>query len=155
MKVTLQTLFAGLIGLTVWTLFLTSAQAATFSLAGDFSYTENNANSTWSFRLDDGAHDRPAFPLLPLPDRNANDIWGSDFPAPPMMWSEGTGYWGIGKNLTGEEQFSSRNDLRWAPNEVLLHPKAGDPPSGLVVGWTAPDRHAGRRAILLRTGLAT
>ena len=56
-----------------------------------------------------------------------------------MMWSEDSGYWGIGKNLTGKEQFSSRNNTRWSPGEVLLHPKAGVSPSGLVVGWTAPD----------------
>ena len=139
MNVTLQTFVAGMIGLTAWTQCLTSAQAATFSLAGDFSYQENDANSTWSYRLDDGAHDRPGFPLLPRHDRTANDVWGSDFPTPPMMWSEEAGYWGIGKNLTGKEQFSSRNDLRWAPDELLLHPKGGGSPSGLVVGWTAPD----------------
>ena len=56
-----------------------------------------------------------------------------------MMWSEDSGYWGIGRNLTGKEQFSSRNNTRWSPGEVLLHPKAGDASSGLVVGWTAPD----------------
>ncbi len=139
MKATRQMLFTGLIGLTGWTLCLGSAQAATFSLASDFSYQENNPSSTWSFRLDDGAQDPLVFPTLLRPDRNANDVWGSNFPTPPMMWSEGSGYWGIGKNLTGEEQFSSRNDLRWAPDEVLLHPKAGDAPSGLVVGWKAPD----------------
>lgn len=113
-------------------------QATTYSLAGDFSYTENRTDSTWSYRLDDCDHDPPKFPLLNVTSRDANEIWGSDFPTPPVMWSEDSGYWGIGKNLTGEEQFSSRNDTRWAPGEVLLHPKAGSSPTGLVVGWTAP-----------------
>ena len=98
--------------------------------------------STWSYRLDDRDNDPHAFPLLTRTSRNANEIWGSSFPTPPQMWSEETGHWGIGKNVTGEEQFSSRNDSRWTPGEVLLHPKAGGPASGLVVCWTAPDRMA-------------
>ena len=117
---------------------LTPARAATYSLARDFSYKDNRTNSTWSYRLDDVANRPPVFPLLTLTSRDANVIWGSNFPKPPMMWSEGAGYWGIGKNLTGKEQFSSRNKTRWAPGEVLLHPRAGGSPSGLVVGWTAP-----------------
>ena len=117
----------------------TTAQAATYSLAGDFSYTDNRANSIWSFRMDDYANNPPAFlPLLTSTHRDANALWGSDFPTPPMMWSEATGYWGIGKNVTGKELFSSRNGTRWGPGEVLFHPKGGASPSGLVVGWTAP-----------------
>ena len=54
------------------------------------------------------------------------------------MWSDSNGYWGIGRNDTGNEQFSTRNGTRWAPGEVLFHPKAGDSPSRLVIGWTAP-----------------
>ena len=119
-------------------LLLTSAHAETYSLAGDFSYTDNRTNGTWSYRLDDSGNRPPTFPLLTLVKRDANAVWGSNFPKPPMMWSEASGYWGIGKNLTGREQFSSRNDTRWAPGEVLLHPKGGPSPSGLVVAWTAP-----------------
>jgi beta-fructofuranosidase len=117
---------------------LTTAQAATYSLADDFSYTDNRTNSTWSYRLDDFANNPPTFPLLTSTNRDANALWGSDFPTPPMMWSEATGYWGIGKNVTGKELFSTKNGTRWAPGEVLFHPKGGDSPSGLVVGWTAP-----------------
>ncbi|MHB8970909.1 MAG: GH32 C-terminal domain-containing protein [Pirellulaceae bacterium] len=136
---TVHMLFAGPLGLAVLAMCLPPAQAALYSLADDFAYAENTADNTWSFRLDDGAQHPPAFPLLPLASRNANEIWGSEFPTPPMLWSENAGYWGIGQNLTGEEQFSSRNDLHWAPNEVLLHPKGGVAPSGLVVAWMAPD----------------
>ena len=114
------------------------APAASFSLAGDFSYTENSSNSLWSYRLDDFAHQPPDFPLLSSTNRNANTVWGSDFPTPPTMWSDDSGYWGIGENLTGRELFSSKNGTRWASGEVLFHPKGGASPAGLVVGWTAP-----------------
>lgn len=117
---------------------LTTAQAATFSLSGDFTCTANRTNSTWSYRLDDFGHRPPTFPLLVSTNRNANELWGSDFPTPPKMWCEATGYWGIGKNLSGRELFSSRNGTRWAPGEVLFHPKGGGSPSRLVIGWTAP-----------------
>ncbi len=137
---TIRALLAGPVALAVLAALLrpNPAQATTYSLAGDFSYTENRIDSTWSYRLDDRSHDPPTFPLLTLSGRNANEIWGSDFATPPMMWSEESGYWGIGRNSTGEEQFSSRNNTHWAPGEVLLHPQAGDSPSGLAVGWTAP-----------------
>lgn len=115
-----------------------ATQAATYSLADDFSYTENRTNSLWSYRLDDFAHPVPAFPLLTMTNRDVNALWGSSFPTPPLMWSEASGYWGIGKNLTGSELFSARNGTRWAPGEVLFHPKGGAAPAGLVVGWTAP-----------------
>ena len=118
---------------------LATAQAATYSLANDFSYTDNRTTSTWSYRMDDFANNPPAFPLLTSTNRDANALWGSDFPAPPMMWSDATGYWGIGKNVTGKELFSTRNGTRWAPGEVMFHPKGGASPSRLVVGWTAPN----------------
>jgi hypothetical protein len=118
--------------------FLATLRAATYSLAGDFSYTDNRTNSLWSYRLDDFASPSPAFPLLTSTNRDANGLWGSDFPTPPLMWSEASGYWGIGRNLTGKELFSSRNGTTWAPGEILFHPKGGASPSGLVVGWTAP-----------------
>ena len=113
--------------------------AVTYSLADDFSYTDNGTKSTWSYRLDDGEKSSPTFPPLALAKRDANALWGSDFPAPPVMWSEESGYWGIGRNLTGREQVSTRNGTRWAFGEVLLHPKSGASPAGLVVGWTAPE----------------
>ena len=116
----------------------TTAQAAIYSLAGDFSCTDNRTNSTWSYRLDDFANTPPTFPLLTSGNRDANALWGSDFPAPPMMWSDATGYWGIGKNVTGKELFSTRNGTRWAPGEVLFHPKGGASPARLVIAWTAP-----------------
>lgn len=58
------------------------------------------------------------------------------------MWSEVAGYWGIGKNTTGTELVSTRNGTIWKPGEVLLHPKGktGESTSGLVIGWTAPER---------------
>lgn len=118
---------------------LATARAATFSLASDFSSTDNRATSTWSYRMDDFANDPPTFPLLTSINRDANALWGSDFPSPPMMWSDSTGYWGIGKNTSGKEQFSTRNGTRWVPDEVMFHPKGGASPSGLVVGWTAPN----------------
>ncbi len=114
------------------------AETVTFSLARDFSYTENEADSTWSYRLDDPGNRPPAFPLLTLTNRDANSVWGSDFAEPPQMWCEGSGYWGIGKNLTEKELFSSPNGTKWAPGEVLLHPKGGGTPSGLVIAWRAP-----------------
>ena len=118
--------------------FLTDAQAAaSFSLARDFSYTDNRTNSTWSFRMDDYTNNPPAFlPLLTSTNRNAKTLWGTPFADPPMMWSEGTGYWGIGKNTSGIAQTGS--DVIWAPGEVLLHPKAGASPARLVIAWTAP-----------------
>src|SRR4051812_47306463 len=79
---------------------LSSARAGTYSLARDFSYTDNHPNSTWSYRMDDLTNEPPAFPLLTSANRDANSLWGSDFPTPPMMWSEAGGYWGIGKNTT-------------------------------------------------------
>lgn len=119
---------------------LAKAQTASFSLAADFSYTQNQSNSTWSYRLDDGLSGRPTFPLLPSTQRDANGLWGSTFPNPPRMWAEATGYWGIGRNETGRELLSAVNGTRWAPGEVLFHPKAGASPSRLVVAWTAPRR---------------
>ena len=118
----------------------TTAQAATYSLADDFSYTDNGANSIWSYRLDDFANNPPTFPLLTLINRDANALWGSTFSTSPKMWSDAAGYWGIGKNVTGKELLSAQNGTKWVPSEVLLHPKGGDSPSGLVVAWTAPSR---------------
>lgn len=111
-----------------------------YSLADDFSYADNGTASTWSYRLDDSTDPSSPFPLLTLAKRDANELWGSDFPKPPLMWSAGSGYWGIGRNGTGEEQFSSKNGTRWAPGEVLCHPKDGASAAGLVIAWTAPDR---------------
>jgi hypothetical protein len=111
-----------------------TAPAGNFSLADDFSSDENRADGAWSYRLDDPGNSPPAFPLLTVKTRDANKIWGSTFEDPPLMWSGDTGYWGIGKNLTGQKQVSPVNGTTWAPGDVLLHPS----PSGLVVAWTAP-----------------
>ena len=135
---TKRSLSPGLLASAGLAALIATTQAETFSLSGDFSYTDNHATSTWSYRMDDFANDPPTFPLLASSNRDANALWGSDFPSPPRMWSEGTGYWGIGKSISGKEQFSTRNGTRWAPGEVMLHPKGGASPSGLVVGWTAP-----------------
>ena len=119
---------------------LSTAQARTYSLAGDFSYETNSADSLWSFRMDDYANNPPTFlPLLTSTDLNANQTWGTDFPTPPTMWSEGTGYWGIGKNTTGGPlHATSGGGVDWATNEVLLHPKGGGSPARLVIAWRAP-----------------
>ena len=131
-------LFAALLASASFTAPLTTAQAAAaFSLAGDFSYTANGTNSTWSYRLDDYTNKTPAFlPLLTFTNRNAKEVWGAPFANPPIMWSEATGYWGIGKNTTGVAQLGS--GVTWAPGEVLLHPKGGAAPARLVIAWIAP-----------------
>ena len=112
-----------------------------FSLAHDFSDAENDVSRIWSYRMDDGSRPAPVFPLLGPAKRDANALWGSDFARPPVMWSEEAGYWGIGRNTSGEEQVSTRNGVRWAPGEVLLHPRGPAPatPAGLVIAWTAPE----------------
>lgn len=117
------------------------APVVSFSLAHDFSYAQNSADSVWSYRMDNGASSAPPdFPLLGAAKRDVNALWGSDFAKPPLMWSQEAGYWGIGKNTSGKEQVSTRNGVHWAPGEVLLHPRGADPSlsAGLVVGWTAP-----------------
>lgn len=117
------------------------ARVVSFSLAHDFSDTENDVSRIWSYRMDDGSRPAPVFPLLGPAKRDANALWGSDFARPPVMWSEEAGYWGIGRNTSGEEQVSTRNGVRWAPGEVLLHPRGPAPatPAGLVIAWTAPE----------------
>ena len=117
------------------------SHVVSFSLARDFSDAENTASRVWSYRMDDGSPAAPDFPLLGAAKRDANALWGSDFATPPLMWSEEVGYWGIGKNTSGEEQISTRNAVRWAPGEVLLHPRGSAPSAttGLVIAWTAPE----------------
>jgi hypothetical protein len=111
---------------------LTAAQGATYSLAGDFTYADNSAGSLWSFRMDDYANNPPTFlPLLTSTSLSANAAWGLAFPESPMLWTEGTGYWGIGKNNTGVEQ--TAGEVVWAPGEVLLHPKGGGSPARIVI----------------------
>lgn len=109
-----------------------------YSLADDFSLTGNAAGGTWSYGVDDASGPSPVWRRLSAARRDANALWGSEFAQPPLMWSDGSGYWGIGKNTSGEEQVSARNEVRWAPGEVLLHPGGAAPASGLVIGWTAP-----------------
>lgn len=132
----LNPLRVGLVVVAACTPPSSASEPVTYSLARDFSYTDNRTDSTWSYRLDDFGNLPPAFPLLTSTHRDANALWGSDFPTPPRMWSEDTGYWGIGKNTTGVAQTGS--GVTWAPGEVLLHPKAGASPARLVVAWTAP-----------------
>jgi len=118
------------------------ALGETWSLANDFSYAENDSECVWSYRVDDGDSKSPEFPLLTRKDRDANQLWGSNFATPPKMWSEDSGYWGIGKNTTSGDLHSSRNDSNWPAGEVLLHPKAGPTPNGLAICWKAPDAMA-------------
>ncbi|MFN0128600.1 MAG: GH32 C-terminal domain-containing protein [Verrucomicrobiales bacterium] len=113
-------------------------RAVLYSLADDFYDEGNNADRVWTYGVDDTSGPFPVLRFLSLAKRDANALWGSEFAKPPLMWSEASGYWGIGRNLSGEEQVSARNGVRWAPGEVLLHPGGSDPASGLVVGWTAP-----------------
>lgn len=134
-----QCLIAGLIAFLGVCVSLDSVNAATFSLADDFSYSLNSNTSRWSYRLDDSASKRPTYPLLSQNHREANAVWGSDFPTPPIVWSEGEGYWCIGRNLSGHDLVSTRNGTTWKSGEVLLHPKGGGLPSGLVIGWTSPE----------------
>jgi beta-fructofuranosidase len=55
------------------------------------------------------------------------------------MWGEAAGYWGVGKNTTGDKLHSARNDTTWHADEVLLHPKAGPTLGGLAIGWKSPE----------------
>ena len=115
------------------------SEAVVWSLADDFSYA-SNPNGPWSYHLDT-IFDPAAFPLLTTATRDANQLWTTDFPTPPTMWSDADGYWGIGKNTAGVEQLAS-DGTRWGVDEVLLHPR-GDAnlaiPQRLVIGWTAPE----------------
>ncbi len=108
-----------------------------FSLAQDFSLTRNDATSMWTFGLGDPAQ-TSNLRFLPVSGRDANQLWGSDFAAPPRMWADDKGYWGVGRNDSGVPQISTRNGTAWQPGEILLHPKGGGGPDGLVMGWTAP-----------------
>ncbi len=129
----------GLLTCVALSAFTGRSLAETFSLSGDFSAADNSTNSTWSYRMDDRGSNPSSFPLLTVNNRDANEIWGSTFPTPPRMWSDESGYWGIGRNDSGEMQFSSLNDTRWEPGEVLFHPSHGNTSAGLVVCWTAPE----------------
>lgn len=110
--------------------------AMTFSLADDFALEK--LDGIWTYRLTDAAKPPDSWPLLAANHRTANELWGSDFATPPRMWSDETGYWGIGRNDTGRELLSSRNGTKWSPGEILLHPKGAEPPNGLAICWTAP-----------------
>lgn len=109
-----------------------------FSLAQGFSLTRNDVTSMWTFQVGDPSASPPNLRFLSASGRDANQLWGSDFAAPPRMWSDAEGYWGIGRNDSGVAQISTRNGTTWQPSEVLLHPKGGEVPAGLVIGWTAP-----------------
>jgi len=111
---------------------------ATFSLAEDFSLTRHGADNAWSFHLTAAEDTADLRPHLTTSDRTANELWGSSFDSPPRMWSEASGYWGIGRNDTGRELFSAINEAKWPAGGILLHPKGGEPPAGLAICWTAP-----------------
>jgi hypothetical protein len=83
-----RVLHPGLLASAFLVSFVCPARAATYSLADDFSCSDNRAASTWSYRLDDFASHPSAFPLLTFTNRDVNALWGSSFPNPPMMWSE-------------------------------------------------------------------
>ena len=110
-----KTKFLSLFASAILAALFTHAQAETYSLARDFSYTNNGTNSTWSYRLDDSKKRPPVFPLLTLTNRDANVVWGSNFPKPPTMWSEGSGYWGIAPQmrLSPSTLPSERSAPRW------------------------------------------
>lgn len=133
------------------------APAKLGSLSGDFTYAENTTNSLWSFRMDEFVANPTFLPLLNDTSRNATTLWGPAFATPPLLWSEGGGYWGIGKNNTGVAQ--AANGVAWAPNEVLLHPKGADVSRGLVICWKAPRkavvnvRYSFRRGMDAGTGV--
>jgi hypothetical protein len=131
--------FAALPGLPV------IAQTVTYSLADDFTYDTNlpnDSNSPWSYRLDDWQSNPQTFlPLLDTTDHNANEVWGTDFMDPPKVWSLGADYWAIGKNLSGDEQYSAITGTFWEPGDVLFWPKGGNTaPSRMVIGWTSPHK---------------
>ena len=109
-----------------------------FSLSKEFSPSVNDVGTPWSFQVGNPEVSPSELRFLPVADRDANQLWGSDFAAPPRMWADAQGYWGVGRNDSGVPQVSTRNDTTWQPGEVLLHPKGGDAPTCLVVGWTAP-----------------
>lgn len=115
------------------------AEAATWSLADDFSLAAN-PNGVWSYQLEDDAPDSGTYTPLSVNTRTALDVWGTNFPTSPTMWSDATGYWGAGKNTTGVTQ--NFNTISWAPGEILFHPKSGVAPdtfpARLVFSWEAP-----------------
>jgi len=109
-----------------------------FSLAEGLSMDRNDALSMWTFQVGDPSAPPANLRFFSGPQRDANQLWGSDFAMPPRMWADAEGYWGIGRNDFGVAQVSTRNGTTWRPGEVLLHPKGGEVPAGLVIGWTAP-----------------
>ncbi|MEN9734806.1 MAG: hypothetical protein RLZ45_2801 [Verrucomicrobiota bacterium] len=109
-----------------------------FALADGFSPGRNEAHTTWTFQVGNPEKGASGLRFLAVSGRDANQLWGSDFTAPPRMWADADGYWGIGRNDSGVPQVSTRNDTTWRPGEVLLHPRGGEAPADLVIGWTAP-----------------
>jgi len=119
-------------------------QAATYSLATDFSLSNNGTGGNpWSYCLDKVVGE-PVQPFtLGNNTRNANTMWGTSFATPPTMWSDLTGdtsgVAGIGKNLTGVTLTDAGTGISWAPGEILLRPVYyGTPYTRFVIGWTAP-----------------
>ncbi len=117
-------------------LALQAKAATTWNLASDFSLSENSIASTWSYGLatadDNPNHTASLFTTNTL---NANQLWATGFATPPTMWSQATGYWGIGRNDTGITQTSG--SISWAPGEILIHPK-NTTSDRVVISWLAP-----------------
>ncbi len=118
---------------------VSAVQAVTYSLANDFSYTNNSDTSIWSYRTgSDGASWglTETYPLL-MTTSNANTVWGSAFPTSPTLAGDGN-YWGIGKNTTGSDQVWA-GYMTWKAGDVMFHPGNSDTSHyGLVVSWLAP-----------------
>jgi hypothetical protein len=58
-------------------------------------------------------------------------------PNAPTMWSDASGYWGIGKNATGSNQTSGSST--WTAGDVWLLPdNQQGVPIRMVISWRAP-----------------
>lgn len=109
------------------------------SLASDFSLAANSSSTTWSYgRIPSDYSQYGISSYLASNTRNANELWGTVFASPPTMWSDATGYWGVGRNDSGVTQ--SASGIVWAPGEILLHPAAanGADPLAMAFSWLAP-----------------
>jgi len=113
-----------------------SCTAGTWSLVDDFDLANNGVSNPWSYGTDQVAGEPVQFVALTANTRDANNLWGTDIGSPPTMWSDATGYWGIGRNDSGVVQ-TATGDLTWNPGEVLLQPQNAIP-GRLVIAWTAP-----------------
>ena len=120
-------------------LLAASAGAQTvWNLATDFSLTAN-PNGAWVYQMEvTPGDDDTAYTPIAVNTNSANVIWGTTFASPPIMRTEASGFWGIGRNDTAVTQTSPA--VTWAPGEVLFHPKPDFGGSGgrFVITWQAP-----------------